>query len=536
MNSDRLYHLGFALILAGGIALRLPRLELRPMHGDEAVHAVKFDTLWHTGDYVYDLREYHGPVLYYATLPAAWFSGAQTLAETSEDMFRVVPALFGVGLILLLVLLADGLGRGATLVAALLIAASPIMSFYSRYYIQEMLLAFFSLAVIGAGWRYLQTRRPGWAMVAGVAVGLMHATKETSVISLGCMAAALAGTALWMRRGNAGVRNRESDSPRRQRIELCDLVPAAVIAVLVSVLFYSAFFRHWRGPLDSLLAFGTYFDRAGGHGVHDHPWYYYLNMLGFTHLARGPWWSEGIILILALAGIIAVGMRSAAGRTRPDESRPGSANGLVRFLALYALLMTILYSAIPYKTPWCAVQFVLPLILLAGVGAAAVFGWARKAPVKVIAALVLAAGTAHLGWQAYRANFRLFVDYRNPYIYAHPLMGVTRVSDWLEKLAAVHPDGRRMVVKVIVGDPWPLPWYLRRFERVGYWDEAPADPDAPVVVLGTDQPAELRARFEKDYKINYYGLRPDIQLLVCVQRELWQDFARREENRSRLGP
>ena len=63
--------------------------------------------------------------------------------------------IFGIGLIGLLLLLTDGLGKTAVATAALLTAISPAMVFYSRYYIQEMLLVFFTLAALGCGWRYL---------------------------------------------------------------------------------------------------------------------------------------------------------------------------------------------------------------------------------------------------------------------------------------------------------------------------------------------------------------------------------------------
>ncbi|MHC4528105.1 MAG: flippase activity-associated protein Agl23, partial [Planctomycetota bacterium] len=52
------------LILAAtmvAVGLRLPRLDQRPMHGDEAVHAEKFRLLLEEGTYRYDRHEYHGP-------------------------------------------------------------------------------------------------------------------------------------------------------------------------------------------------------------------------------------------------------------------------------------------------------------------------------------------------------------------------------------------------------------------------------------------------------------------------------------------
>jgi putative Mn2+ efflux pump MntP len=42
----------------------------------------------------------------------------------------------------------------------------------------------------------------------------------------------------------------------------------------------------------------------------------------------------------------------------------------VRFLSFYTVALTGIYTVISYKTPWCALNFWLGTILLAGVGAA----------------------------------------------------------------------------------------------------------------------------------------------------------------------
>ncbi len=101
---------------------RLPRLDLRPMHTDEAVHTSQAGTLLQTGQYVYNPEEYHGPTPYYFALPIIWFNGVKTLAETDETMFRMVPAFFGVLLVLLLIGIKDALGLGAAILAAILTA------------------------------------------------------------------------------------------------------------------------------------------------------------------------------------------------------------------------------------------------------------------------------------------------------------------------------------------------------------------------------------------------------------------------------
>ncbi len=540
------------LILAAagaGLALRLPDLNLRPMHGDEAVHTVKLDELWRTGRYVYDAHEFHGPTLYYFTFPSIWLSGARDFAATDAAMFRIVPVAFGVGLILLMLLVRDGLGRGASVVAAVLAACSPALVFYSRYYIQETLLAFFTFAAIGAGWRYWLTRRWYWAVIAGACVGLMHATKETAVIAFGCMGAAWLVTWLIGRArrpaatrvpppeasGDGATQTDQAAAVQDHPLALTARAPAgrmlmigAVIAVVVSVLFYSGFGTNWRGPLDSIRTYATWFERGSTTRLHDHPWYYYLRLLGYTHYRGSPVWTEGVILALAVVGIFA----ALAPRRAADPGTP-----LLRYLCLYALLMTAAYSVIPYKTPWCAVQFLQPLTLLAGAGAAALWRWAKRPPARCVIAAGLIAGTVNLVTQARAASFRFYADQRNPYVYAHPVTDVENLAAFVEKLAAVHPLGRQMTIKVIADNPWPLPWYLREFERVGYWEQAPDNPDAPVVIVSAELEPAVGTRLHARYhdQVMHYGLRPGEVLSVYVQQDLWQAFAAKAASQ-RSGP
>ena len=115
------------LAAAGALALRAPKLATRPLHNDEAVNAVKVSELWQHGRYTYDPNEYHGPTLHYATLPFLWLSGARTSADLDDAKLRLAPVAFGVGLIFLLLLFVDGLGRHALVWAAIFIAVSPAM-------------------------------------------------------------------------------------------------------------------------------------------------------------------------------------------------------------------------------------------------------------------------------------------------------------------------------------------------------------------------------------------------------------------------
>src|SRR2546426_894506 len=200
---NRWFAPGLLLVAGLALALRLPELDRRPMHNDEGVHAMRFRSLWVSNTYQYDPNEFHGPTLEYSTVPSAWLSASHDFNSFTESTFRRVTVAFGVGLILLLFLLADALGKLETLIAAGLTAISPAMVFYSRYFIHEMLLVCFTVLVLAAGWRYTRTRHIGWAALGGAGLGLMFATKETFVIAVGAMGLAALLTVFWNARKTA---------------------------------------------------------------------------------------------------------------------------------------------------------------------------------------------------------------------------------------------------------------------------------------------------------------------------------------------
>src|SRR5439155_17764637 len=172
------------LVLGVGVVLRWPKLDQRPMHNDEAVNAIKFGRLWEHGGYKYDPNEHHGPSLIYATWALGRLTCAPDIEHFSDQRLRWVTVVFGLGLICLLPLIADGLGRSGTVWAAAFTAVSPAFVFYSRYFIHEILLVFFTFLALAAGWRYWRSRKLGWILLAGAGLGLMDATKETFIISL----------------------------------------------------------------------------------------------------------------------------------------------------------------------------------------------------------------------------------------------------------------------------------------------------------------------------------------------------------------
>ena len=531
MKSPVTYLALLLLVAAGALAFRLPRLADRPMHADEAVQAAVFRTLWLEGRYAYNPDEFHGPTLPYATLPSVWFSGPATFAQTSQTTYRVVPAVFGAGLVLLLWLLGDAVGKPAALCAGVLTAISPALVFYSRYYIHETLLVFFTLAAIAAGWRYARSGKLAWCLGAGACVGLMQATKETCVLVYLAMGIALACAAGWPRLVGESPR---SDRPATPRWHLAAGLAAAI---LVAATLLSSFFTNPRGPMDGVLTYLPWLTRAGGQTPHVHPWHYYLHLLAWWRVGDGPLWSEGLILGLAAVGFAAALLPHEKGDRSNLPERPegcfaqiGPVPFFVRWLGFYALALAAMYSALPYKTPWCLLGFLHAMILLAGVGAVALVRALPTLPLKGLLALVLLAAAGQLAWQSYRASYVLAADPRNPYVYAQTLPDAARLAGDLEQLAEASPDGRRVLIHVVWGDAyyWPLPWYLRGFERVGYWTGVPDDPGAPIVISSPQFDAALTERLDSTHLMTgYYGVRPNVLAQVWVRMDLWEAHLRR---------
>jgi len=433
-----------ALLLAA--ALRLPALALRPMHADEAVHAVKLGQFLEGKPYEYDPNDYHGPILNYVTAIAAMTRGQRSLASLDERTIRLVVAISGIAIVLAPLGLADRLGRFATIMAMLLTAASPAFAYYSRYFLHEPVLVLLSIWLIISLWRYIQSPSVVLAGLTGLLAGLLIATKETWVIvfaaiAAGCLAAAK-GTLC-------------------RRHVLRWLTIGVVVCLVVAGLLLTSLLRNPKAILDIVKAMGCYLCRAHT-GPHIHPWYYYLDLLTWIPLIARPTWNEDLVVIGGIAGIVLLLLR----RPRSCDIR------LARFLCVYTAVMVVVYCAIPYKTPWCMLGMLHGLILVAAMAIAELLHAIQRRSWRLVATFAVALlGIAIPSFQAYMLCFRLYCDPSNPYVYAHTTKDIPALASRIDQIAASTGKGGQIYIQVICppADYWPLPWYLRSYPNTGYW-------------------------------------------------------------------
>ena len=303
------------------------------------------------------------------------------------------------------------------------------------------------------------------------------------------------------------------------------IVAAAGIAIWITVVFYSSFFRNPAGILESIRAFGIYLHRGIDPEMHTHSWSFYLKILTFSS-SEGTVWTEGLILVLALAGIV---FAFNANRLVKKGLLSAVALFWLRYITCYSVLAATVFSLIRYKTPWNLIHFHIGFILLAGCGVSLLLQLPKTRVVRGLLMIVLAGLGCHLGIQNWKANYRYPADTRNPYVYAQTSPDYLRLVRRVADVAALHSDGEDMLIKVIAGphEQWPLPWYIRNMRRVGYWtntEEAGKFEDAPVLIVSQENAEELEAALGDRYISEFYGLRPWVLLTLYIERPLWERY------------
>jgi uncharacterized protein (TIGR03663 family) len=509
----------FFLVFAVAIGLRLPQLQQRPMHTDEAVHAIKFGELLENNEYKYDPIEYHGPTLNYFSLIPARIISASSIKQINEITLRIIPVIFGLLTILFLLVLRNELGWKTIFIAALFTSLSPAMVFYSRYYIQEMLLVCFTLAAIVFGYRYLKTISLKWAILTGVSLGLMYATKETSILAISAGLLALGLMQIFQTRNNGVSIFRKIFKNKTH------LLVIILTAIFVSILFYSSFFTNPQGIIDSVLTYNNYFTKAGEQSSHIHSWYYYFKILFFFKNVGGSFWSEGLILIMAIVGVLLFYLRKTNYKNK----------NLIHFFVIFTIILTIIYSIIPYKTPWLMLSFYQGILILAAIGFVSLLEIVQKSKLKILLGAILIIGVLHLSWQSYQLNYKYYDSQENPYVYSHPQNDVFKISENLEKLAEVHPKGYEVFIQIITpnDDYWPLPWYLRNFKNVGWWNYVDENiPSAPIILASPNVEDDLLIKLyelpppgQKNLYVplfeKYRELRPGVEIRGYLTAEIW---------------
>ena len=568
-KTDYLWLLSCSLITAAATFLRFFWLELKPLHHDEGVNGYFLTNLFRNGEYKYDPSNYHGPDLYYIALAFSKIFGLETIS------IRASVAIFGVLTVVLAFFLKRYIGKAGSLAAALLIALSPGMVYISRYFIHEILFVFFSFAIVVSVLYFIEKRkagvfaiaamsvlllvcflpsvfnlanvmnienpsvvwsirggffliegvlvffvmrmlmswndgRPIYLLLASASTVLLFATKETAFITVGTMAIACVSVWLWRKIYGAVTTLKENDLETTEltwtnfRHALGDktdllLIIVAVLAVFiyVGVLFFSSFFTNPGGVLDAFRAYAIWTKT----GSKDH------TQNGFWAYVKWGKKIEAPIMILSAVGTL-IALIKARHR-------------FAIFAGFWAFGMFAAYTIIPYKTPWLALSFLLPMCIVGGYGIGEMLR-ARDVVVKILGALVTVMMVAVMSYQTYDLNFVRYDDEDMVYVYAHTRRGFHDLIRQVEHYSQKSGKNLDATVEIVSPDYWPMPWYLNNYTHANFQGKfVDANTSEMIISKKEEQDAETIERYAAHYKyVGTYPLRPGVDLRLLVRRDL----------------
>jgi uncharacterized protein (TIGR03663 family) len=497
-----------AAILLLAFALRVYALEMKPLHHDEGVNGFFLTGLLREGRYIYDPKNYHGPTLYYLTLPFVALAGLHTF------LVRLVTALFGVGVVWLVLALRRRVGTIAALVAALLVAVSPACVFYSRYFIHEMPFVFFTMGFVVAALRFWEKGAVRDLLLASASASLMFATKETAFISVGTLGLAWLTAELWWRVRGGGQRSKYAWAPpatengfaklKREGTAATAIIAAVALFAFIWVAFYSSFFTNSKGVFwDSFQAF-VLWKETGMSAFHRKPWYTYVSWL---------WQEDAAILVLGYLGaLVALFERRL--------------NRFVLFAAAWGFGLLAAYSIIRYKTPWLALNFLVPMALAAGYFVQTFGVWVSSVPGRswrAATALAVAAASFSINHMIV-INFLDYDKDKHPYVYSQTQRQLHDLIREIE-LVGMRAGTKEPAFSTASPEYWPMPWYTRNNPNAGYSGvlDNSYNPARTLAVVGReDQVPQLQRVLGANYTRvgTIYPLRPGVNLVLFARNDL----------------
>src|SRR5262249_2307559 len=219
------------------------------------------------------------------------------------------------------------------------------------------------------------------------------------------------------------------------------------------------------------------------------------------------WWliqEESPLLILGLVGATAA-------------LRGGSRFAI--FASLYAGGLIAAYSLIPYKTPWLALNMIVPLAIVSGYAVDVLSGRVMKTQPRAVLATSVLAAFALSAYQMLVLNYVNYDDGRYPYVYAQTDRDVNRLMREIAQTGNRDGSALEESIAVTAEEYWPLPFYLRDYKHVGYFAGTKAklgkSAREHLVLCSEDQEPEIGATLGSGYeRVDSYTLRPGLRLVL----------------------
>jgi uncharacterized protein (TIGR03663 family) len=490
----------FILIFIIALFVRFWHLDLKLLHHDEAIHAWFSYELLTRGAWVYD-PSYHGPFLYYVT------AGMFSLFGDSDLVARLLPALFGTLLIPLVYCIyrIGYIDKNQTLLAALLLALSPEMVYFSRFLRHDIFMLFFTLLLLVAILYYFEYGQTRYAIIAAIATGGALCCKEEMPVILLIFASFFV----------YAVYRGKFTLPHDWKY---DLILGAFIVLMIMSALYSAFGAH----IDTLVGQNFALNTTGWYKAVEHwiamhnqqrlggPLYFYVP---FYLLYEVPIFILAIIGTLQLLGkelnpslfirrlknrikYFRSGVPTAElaaislSQLKNQNAVHPKSDEFFRFCVYWMILVMVFYAFVGEKVPWLIIPQLLPMCFVAVYK----LNW-QKMVFAIVGCLFLAVMTWHVAFIPADIN--------------EPIVQVQNSEDLREVMQLIDASDH---VVVASKNYWPLPWYYRgeRWNKIKFYgdivDEHTLTQDNPGVIILYDAASypSIEGYDKKTFKLGYW--------------------------------
>lgn len=489
----------FLLILILAIILRFAFLDLKLLHHDEAIHAWFAYELVTKGVYSYDPM-YHGPLLYYLTAGMYWLLGQ------SDLIARLLPALFGTLLIPLIYFIyrLGYLDKRQALVAALFVAISPDLVYFSRFLRHDIFQLFFTLLILVALLYYLNSGRLRYALLAGIGVAGGMGLKEDMPLFL----------LIFLVFGLYLLASKKIVLPKHWKR---DAFLGILLAVAILALLYSSFGMHTEVLETGLMKAWNHWTAMHGQCRICGPWFFYILLFLLYEVP---------IFIFAIVGIVQFAgkgdrLKNAfktfiryfdrfKKQPEPNSSTHDLVGASIRqlesrrskpiikdkrdvffvFCLFWLVISLAAYAYIGEKVPWLIIHQLLPMIFVA-----VYMMTQKKMLIALIACLFLIVMTWHVAFVPTDVN--------------EPIVQVQNSEDVRTIIKIIDASD---IVMIASKDYWPLPWYDRGhgWDKIRFYGEilntSEIYKQLPDMVITHDLESypELTGYHKRTYKLSYW--------------------------------
>jgi predicted membrane-bound mannosyltransferase len=208
------------------------------------------------------------------------------------------------------------------------------------------------------------------------------------------------------------------------------------------------------------------------------------------------------------------------------------------FISLFTIIEAIVYSAIPYKTPWLMLTFWHGIIFLAAFGFINSYRTILNATGRFLFVTIIVLFFMHTATQIIWTSFLYSNNPGNPYTYSQPQQDLINAVETINEISGAIDKGKEVYISVTAPrhEYWPLPWYLRKYSNVGWSDTVRSDIYRfPIILVTPEYEKDLVKYLYEELppgQINLYipmfpnkvELRPNLELRGYIRKDLYDAY------------